>query len=142
MSIKTFLDNAWLENHEALSKTVSSCSNCQSPFEEWEHSDVSTCLKCGTVIARCLDLTAEYRYFSQDDRGGGDPCRVGAPQDNRFPESSLGTVICLVEAINAAREWVRKPHQNPLNHRFIFCPHFSQNLVFITIFTKHKVLYF
>jgi len=93
MSIKTFLDNAWLENHEALSKTVSSCSNCQSPFEEWEHSDVSTCLKCGTVIARCLDLTAEYRYFSQDDRGGGDPCRVGAPQDNRFPESSLGTVI-------------------------------------------------
>ena len=51
-------------------------------------------------------------------------------------------MICWVEAINAARQWVRKLHQNPLNHRFIFCPHFSQNLVFIKIFTRYKVLYF
>jgi len=93
MSIESFLESAWLENHEALSKTVATCTTCDSSFDQWENLDVSTCLKCGTVISRCLDLTAEYRYFSNDDRGGGDPCRVGAPQDNRFPESSLGTVI-------------------------------------------------
>ena len=93
MSIETFLDAAWNESHEAPSNSIASCSTCQSPFDDWEHLDVSTCLKCGTVVARCLDLSAEYRYFSQDDRGGGDPCRVGAPQDNRFPGSSLGTVI-------------------------------------------------
>ena len=92
-SLSSHLDSAWLDSHPALSKTVASCPTCESSFEDWEHLDVSTCIKCGTVIARCLDLTAEYRYFSQDDRGGGDPCRVGAPQDNRFPESSLGTVI-------------------------------------------------
>jgi transcription initiation factor TFIIIB Brf1 subunit/transcription initiation factor TFIIB len=90
MSLDTFLDSAWAESHEAIK---SQCATCKTTFEEWEHLDVSTCLKCGTVMSRCLDLTAEYRYFSNDDRGGGDPCRVGAPQDNRFPESSLGTVI-------------------------------------------------
>ena len=88
------LDIAWDEEHSStVSDKVPKCSSCNSSFEDWEHLDVSTCTKCGTIISRCLDLTAEYRYFSQDDRGGGDPCRVGAPQDNRFPESSLGTVI-------------------------------------------------
>ena len=91
--MNTYLESAWAENHQVPEKGVASCSICESKFEDWEHLDVSTCLGCGTVISRCLDLTAEYRYFSQDDRGGGDPCRVGAPQDNRFPESSLGTVI-------------------------------------------------
>jgi len=88
-----YLDAAWDESHAPPTPQVAKCPSCESCFEEWEHLDVSTCVKCGTVISRCLDLTAEYRYFSQDDRGGGDPCRVGAPQDNRFPESSLGTVI-------------------------------------------------
>jgi len=88
-----YLDAAWDESHAPPTPQVAKCPSCESSFEEWEHLDVSTCVKCGTVISRCLDLTAEYRYFSQDDRGGGDPCRVGAPQDNRFPESSLGTVI-------------------------------------------------
>ena len=92
-SILDHLDSAWAESHEIPSKSVASCPSCQSSFDEWEHLDVSTCTNCGTIVSRCLDLTAEYRYFSQDDRGGGDPCRVGAPQDNRFPESSLGTVI-------------------------------------------------
>ena len=91
--MNTYLETAWAENHQVPEKGVTSCPTCESKFEDWEHLDVSTCLGCGTVISRCLDLTAEYRYFSQDDRGGGDPCRVGAPQDNRFPESSLGTVI-------------------------------------------------
>jgi len=91
--LNEFLDSAWAESHSVPEVGVSSCPTCESKFADWEHLDVSTCLGCGTVISRCLDLTAEYRYFSQDDRGGGDPCRVGAPQDNRFPESSLGTVI-------------------------------------------------
>jgi transcription initiation factor TFIIIB Brf1 subunit/transcription initiation factor TFIIB len=93
VSILNYLDTAWEESHEIPKNAVTNCPTCDSKFDEWEHLDVSTCIKCGTVVGRCLDLTAEYRYFSQDDRGGGDPCRVGAPQDNRFPASSLGTVI-------------------------------------------------
>ena len=93
MSVQSFLETAWQENHELPTNSEIACPTCNNSFDELEHLDVSTCLKCGTVVSRCLDLTAEYRYFSQDDRGGGDPSRVGAPQDNRFPESSLGTVI-------------------------------------------------
>lgn len=55
-------------------------------------SDLITCKECGYVVSRPFDNSAEYRYFSQEDRGG-DPTRVGAPQDPRLPEASLGTVI-------------------------------------------------
>jgi transcription initiation factor TFIIIB Brf1 subunit/transcription initiation factor TFIIB len=53
---------------------------------------IVTCKLCGTVLGRIFDTTAEYRYFANDDRGG-DPCRVGAPQDPHLPEASLGTMI-------------------------------------------------
>lgn len=55
-------------------------------------SDLVTCKECGHIVSRPFDNTAEYRYFSQEDRGG-DPTRVGAPQDPRLPEASLGTII-------------------------------------------------
>jgi len=55
-------------------------------------SELIVCNECGYVVSRPFDNTAEYRYFSQEDRGC-DPTRVGAPQDPRLPEASLGTVI-------------------------------------------------
>ena len=55
-------------------------------------SDLLTCKECGHIVSRTFDNTAEYRYFSQDDRGG-DPTRVGAPHDPRLPEVSLCTII-------------------------------------------------
>lgn len=55
-------------------------------------SDLLTCKECGHIVGRTFDNTAEYRYFSQDDRGG-DPTRVGAPHDPRLPEVSLCTII-------------------------------------------------
>jgi transcription initiation factor TFIIB len=55
-------------------------------------SDLITCKECGYIVARPFDNSAEYRYFSQEDRGG-DPTRVGAPTDPRLPEASMGTVI-------------------------------------------------
>jgi transcription initiation factor TFIIIB Brf1 subunit/transcription initiation factor TFIIB len=44
-------------------------------------------------MERPIDSGAEYRFFGLEDRGGGDPCRVGAPMDTRFPSSGLGTII-------------------------------------------------
>ncbi len=55
-------------------------------------SDLITCMECGYVISRPFDNSAEYRYFTQEERGC-DPTRVGAPQDPRLPQASLGTVI-------------------------------------------------
>lgn len=70
---------------------VDSCPLCFN-IDCLDVSDLITCKECGYVVARPFDNTAEYRYFSQEDRGG-DPTRVGAPQDPRLPEASLGTVI-------------------------------------------------
>lgn len=72
-------------------------------------SDLVTCKECGFVISRPFDNTAEYRYFSQDDRGA-DPTRVGAPQDPRLPEASLGTVILNNYGSAKAMYRVRKYH--------------------------------
>jgi len=55
-------------------------------------TDLTVCRECGYIVSRPFDSSAEYRYFSQEDRGG-DPTRVGAPQDPRLPEASMGTVI-------------------------------------------------
>jgi transcription initiation factor TFIIIB Brf1 subunit/transcription initiation factor TFIIB len=44
-------------------------------------------------MERPIDSGAEYRFFGLEERGGGDPCRVGAPMDTRFPTSGLGTMI-------------------------------------------------
>jgi transcription initiation factor TFIIIB Brf1 subunit/transcription initiation factor TFIIB len=61
---------------------------------DWQDQDeLNICKACGAVLERPLDMGAEYRFFSNDDRGGGDPCRVGAPIDPRFADSSLGTII-------------------------------------------------
>jgi transcription initiation factor TFIIB len=72
-------------------------------------SDLLTCRECGYIISRPFDNTAEYRYFSQDDRGG-DPTRVGAPQDPRLPEASMGTVILNSYGTAKAMYRVRKYH--------------------------------
>ena len=65
---------------------------CGGTSEDIVYDDVSVCKKCGEVIGRLFDTTAEYRFFAHDDKSG-DPCRVGAPQDHRLPEASLGTMI-------------------------------------------------
>jgi transcription initiation factor TFIIB len=72
-------------------------------------SDVVTCRECGAIVSRPFDNTAEYRYFSQDDRGG-DPTRVGAPQDPRLPEASMGTMILNSYGTARAMYRVRKYH--------------------------------
>jgi transcription initiation factor TFIIB len=72
-------------------------------------SDIITCNECGYIVSRPFDNSAEYRFFSQDDRGC-DPTRVGAPQDPRLPEASLGTLILNGFGTAKAMYRVRKYH--------------------------------
>jgi transcription initiation factor TFIIIB Brf1 subunit/transcription initiation factor TFIIB len=69
------------------------CNTCGIKREDWTFDCLSVCNKCGDIMERPIDSGAEYRYFGIEDRGGGDPCRVGAPIDSRFPTSGLGTMI-------------------------------------------------
>jgi transcription initiation factor TFIIIB Brf1 subunit/transcription initiation factor TFIIB len=68
------------------------CEKC-ADMDFRDSDDVITCIACGSIIERTLDMGAEYRFFTADDKGGSDPCRVGAPTDPRFADSSLGTII-------------------------------------------------
>jgi transcription initiation factor TFIIIB Brf1 subunit/transcription initiation factor TFIIB len=88
-STQAFNWDAWTEDVESEQKD---CKFCNDPDYQ-DHDDIITCIKCGSVLERLLDMGAEYRFFSNDDKGGGDPCRVGAPIDQRLPDSGLGTII-------------------------------------------------
>ena len=67
------------------------CPHCHMQ-DCFDLSEIITCRLCGYIVSRPFDTSAEYRFFSNDDRGG-DPTRVGAPQDPSLPQASLGTVI-------------------------------------------------
>lgn len=72
---------------------TTACPKCNVSRDDWGFDDLSICTSCGDIMERPLDMGAEYRFFGLEDRGGSDPCRVGAPMDTRFPSSGLGTMI-------------------------------------------------
>lgn len=82
---------SWEEEKVSIPIDLDTCPHCFNTDCLYT-TDLVTCKECGYVVSRPFDNTAEYRYFSQEDRGG-DPTRVGAPQDPRLPEASMGTVI-------------------------------------------------
>lgn len=92
----------------AMTLDMDTCPHCLNTDCLYS-SDLLTCRECGHIVSRPFDNTAEYRYFSQDDRGG-DPTRVGAPQDPRLPEASMGTMILNSYGTARAMYRVRKYH--------------------------------
>ena len=92
--IETWWNAFSLEESASGARTDTTLTKCQCGASEDNIlvDSIVTCTKCGLVLGRIFDTTAEYRYFANDDRGG-DPCRVGAPQDPYLPEASLGTMI-------------------------------------------------
>ena len=100
---------SWEEfDKKPVTLDIDSCPLCFNT-DCLDTSDLVTCKECGYIVSRPFDNTAEYRYFSQEDRGG-DPTRVGAPQDPRLPEASLGTVILNSYGSAKAMYRVRKYH--------------------------------
>jgi transcription initiation factor TFIIB len=73
-------------------KPVTESILCECGSEQRIFEEVFLCQNCGTVLEKGFDMSAEYRFFANEDRGV-DPCRIGPPQDHRLPESSMGTVI-------------------------------------------------
>ena len=69
------------------------CEYCGSEQEDFDLEEEVVCTKCGTLFEPNIDSSAEYRFFGAEDRSSTDPCRVGAPTDSRFPQSTLGTII-------------------------------------------------
>lgn len=89
---KTNLVFNWDAWGEETLKNAADCNKCKD-IDWQDHEEMVVCKGCGAVVERPLHMGAEYRFFSGDDKGGDDPCRVGAPMDPRFADSSLGTII-------------------------------------------------
>jgi transcription initiation factor TFIIB len=104
-------DFEWEEKHSKtgpVEHVSESCPFCDT-VDMFDNSELITCKSCGYVIERGFDTSAEYRFFAQEDRGG-DPTRVGAPQDSFLPQASLGTVILNGYGSAKAMYKVRKYH--------------------------------
>lgn len=82
-----------LDKEKMAAAAFTKCVSCSEPREDWLFDEHSICRGCGEIMERPIDTGAEYRFFGLEERGGGDPCRVGAPMDTRFPTSGLGTII-------------------------------------------------
>lgn len=52
-----------------------------------------TCQKCGDVGVSCIDSSAEWRYYGQEDSKSFDPSRCGGAANYLIPGSGLGTAI-------------------------------------------------
>jgi transcription initiation factor TFIIIB Brf1 subunit/transcription initiation factor TFIIB len=95
------------------------CEACGADDEHFVVEDLLTCTCCGTVQGRQLDTSAEYRFFNNDDRGCGDPSRIGAPLDHRLPQSSLCTIMLpsrgmsskVVAGIRRYHQWNMLPYK-------------------------------
>jgi len=91
-----FQDLSLVEEDETpviASTAPKQCERCGIQREDWTFDSLCVCDSCGEIMERPIDSGAEYRFFGLEDRSGGDPCRVGAPMDTRFPTSGLGTMI-------------------------------------------------
>lgn len=104
----------WLDDEKVTTfceNVFDHCPNCNVSDEHFLNEDLLTCTGCGTIIARPIDTNAEYRFFGMEERGMGDPSRIGAPSDPRLPESSLSTIILPQYGNAKSMNKIRRYHQ-------------------------------
>ena len=109
-SHKDIYEAYWYTETDTPEINSSICSICGQDEEVFTQDDLTICTKCGEIQQRALDSTSEFRYFGADDRNG-DPSRIGAPTDERLPESSLGTIILNSGGGGKTMARIRRYHQ-------------------------------
>jgi len=107
-SSKDIYESYW--NLEMPKSSSLNCAMCGEEEDLFTQDDLTICTKCGEIQQRALDTTSEFRYFGSEDRNG-DPSRIGAPTDERLPESSLGTIILNSGGGGKTMARIRRYHQ-------------------------------
>ena len=64
-------DFDWAAFEKEVDTTAKACDKCKD-IDWQDDDDIVVCKACGAVTDRPLDMGAEYRFFSSDDRGGGE----------------------------------------------------------------------
>lgn len=85
------------------------CSHCNSDNIILEES-IYTCLNCGSITDKFIDMTAEWRFYGSEDTKSSDPTRCGLPANQLMPESSLGSMICANPKESYEMRMIRKYH--------------------------------
>ena len=81
-----------VENKKETQNNHAVCKSCSSDDVVLDDGNY-VCRKCGDLIDRFIDTTAEWRYYGHDDNKASNPTRCGLPTNDLLPESSLGSVI-------------------------------------------------
>lgn len=75
------------------------CPDCKNPeanyIEDYASGDL-ICKDCGCVVGdRIIDTRSEWRTFTNDESGTGDPSRVGGPSNPLLDSDQLDTMISM-----------------------------------------------
>lgn len=94
---------------DLIDKTVVECKNCNSEDIILDDGNY-VCKSCNTLIARFIDMQAEWRYYGNDDSKASDPTRCGMPVNDLLPNSSLGSIISNQTNESYDMKLIRKYH--------------------------------
>ncbi|KAK3117099.1 transcription initiation factor IIB [Teratosphaeriaceae sp. CCFEE 6253] len=91
----------WLENLNV--KMI--CKDCKEDppelYEDHSSGDLM-CANCGLVLAeRTVDMSSEWRTFSNDDQGNDDPSRVGDGPNSLLNGAQLNTSIAFGDGMKS-----------------------------------------
>jgi len=92
------------------------CKDCQEDppnlFEDHASGDMM-CDSCGLVLAqRSIDMSSEWRTFSNDDQGGDDPSRVGDGPNALLNGAQLNTNIAFGDGGMRNKELMRAQNKS------------------------------
>ncbi|KAK1031779.1 transcription initiation factor IIB, partial [Friedmanniomyces endolithicus] len=91
----------WLENLNV--KMI--CKDCKEDppelYEDHSSGDLM-CANCGLVMMqRTVDMSSEWRTFSNDDQGNDDPSRVGDGPNSLLNGAQLNTSIAFGDGMKS-----------------------------------------
>ena len=105
------LSNILHENNDSLNNKNASeiifCSRCNIPGIT-HGFDIFECEKCGDIIEKTINTSAEWRHYGSD--GKPDPARCSLPVNNLLPQSSLSSIMLMKGQSNYAMRRTQKIH--------------------------------
>ena len=103
------------EDHQIIRKIKRICSDCKSKnVEDNSITGFYECTDCGSVFENVIDLSAEWRFYGNDDTKSYNPTRTGCPVDPYLPQFSMSTTMVGSSKYKNAiklHKWIRFPYE-------------------------------
>ena len=85
-----------IETSQSDDEESESC--CEQLKNYREQNGVIVCNICSQTITNIMD-GPEWRHYSNEGNGGGDPSRCGIPTNALLPKSSLGSSVVVLLSV-------------------------------------------